>query len=394
MKASAVICEFNPLHHGHMHILSEMRKDADCVIAVMSGNFVQRAIPAVLDKYTRAQLAILAGADLVLELPFPWSSSSAEYFAKAGTAIAENVLADSLYFGIGSDDFSRISKAAETFLDPAVEDEIRLQATDEDISRGIASIREKCLKSKLGVNYTDVLRSPNDILAIEYLMQIRKNSYRITPCPVHRLTEDLDPDFQSATVIREKLREGRLSDVGRNVPAFVFDALSAASKRYSLASEELLTETAFRSLRTDLSPFSREVAEGEGGLFRRIHRAAQEAATPEEMLALSATKKYTNARIRRVLLYYLTGITSDVLRDTPRVTTVLAANEIGCAYLASIRKTTPLTILTKPASYRDLPNDLQAQYAHTVNADRLYTLCLPCGCEADSFLKQSPRILK
>ena len=125
-----------------------------------------------------------------------------------------------------------------------------------------------------------------------------------------------------------------------------------------------------------------------------MYNAAQNAKKPAEMITLSATKKYTNARIRRVLLYYLTKITPGILRGTPQVTTVLAANEIGCAYLSSIRKTTPLSSLTKPAAYRNLTPDLQAQYILTLNADRLYTLCVPCGRAADFFLKQSPRIVR
>ncbi len=393
MRTSAVICEFNPLHRGHMHILSEMRKSADCVVAIMSGNFVQRAIPAVLDKYRRAEYAILAGADLVLELPFPWCAASAEYFAKAGAAIAENIFADTLTFGIGAENFLKISRAADVFLDPSMQEEICQRTSGEDISRGIAQVREDCLKSKLGDEFADLLRSPNDILAIEYLLQIRRANYRIQPQAVTRLTADADADFQSATAIRAKLKNGDFDEIRSSVPPFVFDALRSATDERALAAPDILTDTAFRVLRTDLSPFAIEIAEGEGGLFRRIHRAAQKAQTPAEMLTLSATKKYTNARIRRVLLYYLTKIAPGILRETPQVTTVLAANEIGCAYLSSIRKKTPLSILTKPAACRDLPSDLQAQYTHTLNADRLYTLCIPCGRVADYFVKQSPRIV-
>ncbi len=382
------------MHRGHIHILSEMRKSTDCIVAIMSGNFVQRAIPAVLDKYERADLAISAGADLVLELPFPWCAASAEFFAKAGTAIAENIGADTLSFGIGADDFSKISKAADAFLDPSVQEEICRLTTGEDISRGIAQIRERCLKSNLGGDFAEILHSPNDILAIEYLLQIRRNGYCLKSQTVARLTADADADFQSATAIREKLRNGDFEEIRRSVPPYVFDALTGAADDRALADSDILTATAFRSLRTDLSPFSTEIAEGEGGLFRRIHAAAQSARTPDEMLTLSATKRYTNARIRRVLLYYLVRVTPEILRETPQVTTVLAANEIGCAYLSSIRKTTPLSILTKPAAHRDLPPDSQAQYVHTLNADRLYTLCVPCGREADYFLKQSPRIVR
>ena len=133
------------------------------------------------------------------------------------------------------------------------------------------------------------------------------------------------------------------------------------------------------------------IAEGEGGLLDRVRAAAKNSTSAEEMLAAAATKRYTNARIRRVLLYYLLRVTPDILRDIPTVTTLLAANETGRAYLASIRKNPGIQILTKPADYRALTPACAAQYEYTVNADALYTLCLRQPAASDFFLKEHPR---
>lgn len=114
MKISAVICEYNPFHPGHAYHISEVKKNSDAVIAVMSGSFTQRGIPAVISKYERAREAIAGGADLVLELPFPYCAASAEYFARAGVDIAERAgVVLELSFGSESGDAEALMKIAE-----------------------------------------------------------------------------------------------------------------------------------------------------------------------------------------------------------------------------------------------------------------------------------------
>ena len=118
MSITAIICEMNPLHLGHAYILQEIKKTSDCVIAILSGNFVQRAECALLDKYARAEAVIRAGADLVVELPFPWCSGGAEYFAAAGVALAHRLGADTLAFGVTADRGDLYDRIADVLLSP------------------------------------------------------------------------------------------------------------------------------------------------------------------------------------------------------------------------------------------------------------------------------------
>ncbi len=394
MRVSAVICELNPLHYGHTYLLEKARQKADCVIAIMSGNFVQRAESAILDKYARAELAVRAGVDLVLELPFPWCAASAEYFAKAGTSIAGMLSADTLAFGVGTEDVSLLTRAASFFADPEVEEEIRNQNKTGDAAVGAAVFRERCLKSALGEAAFGVLRLPNDILAIEYLRQIHACGDRMQPQMIRRVGVAENPQFLGATQIRTLFSDGSFAQIADHVPNYVYKKLLSASETGEYTVAERVPELAFLALRTAPNKSAHVPAEGDGGLFHRICRAAEEASSPQEMLSAAATKKYTNARIRRVLLYHLLGISREMLCEIPTVTTVLAANETGCAYLSAQRRDSVLSFITKPAEYRRLDDTARGQYERVLAADRLYTLCMKKRVPSDYFLLQSPYIVK
>ncbi len=388
MKTTAIVCELNPLHHGHRYLLEKARADADCVIAVMSGNFVQRGEVAILDKYERARLALLAGADLVVELPLPFAIASAEYFAAASTAIAEMLGADTLLFGCGTGDRALLGDISREIATPSFAFAVAEERTKSP-ALGEAQIREICLKRKFGDEAAHILRSPNDILAIEYGKAICLSGYRIVPCGIPRLTAEDDPRFLGATAIRSRIEDEGVASVEPHVPAFVFDALTSAVAAGELGEFARYLQIAFSRLRCDFRE-NVSVAEGEDGLFLRIKAAAAESTSPAEMLIRAATKKYTNARIRRVLLNYLLDITESDLKALPAVTTLLAATGVGRKYLSLIRKTCPLSILTKPADYRQLSPVLQHQYAHTMRGDALYTLCRSRTEPADLFLKKHP----
>ncbi len=394
MKVAAVICELNPLHHGHAYLFEQVRKEADCIVALMSGNFVQRGDAAILDKYARAEMAVHAGADLVLELPFPWCTASAEYFARAGTILSDKLSVNTLAFGVGTENTSLLSAAASFFADPDVEKKLQMQNRDGAAADGAAVFREKCLKSFLGDGGEDILQSPNDILAIEYLKQLHLAESSMQTQMIRRLNTEMNPKFLGATQIRSLLSNSSLSEVSDHVPEYVYSKLISAIETGELAASEKLFSLAFFALRTECAVSDFIPADGDGGLFQRICRAADMAVSPEEMLKLAATKKYTNARIRRVLLYYLLKISRDILHESPAVTTVLAANKTGCDFLSSHRKSSPLSFITKPAEYRRLDDAARIQYERILAADRLYTLCMNKPVPADHFLRQSPYIEK
>ena len=392
MKAAAIICEFNPLHLGHEYILSRMRDCSDCTIAIMSGNFVQRAENAVFDKYARAKAAISAGADLVVELPFPWSSASAEFFAAAGTAIAEDLLSDFLVFGASSEDLTLHTKVAKLQLSESFHAMVSNAERTSGRASGTAKIREECLQRYLSEDISQIMRTPNDILAIEYLKQIFGRDLCLVPVPVRRISSDIHAHFRSASFLRAEIMQSGINSVLEFLPKYAGEIFSGECAAGKFADPRKLWEYAFLKMRTRPDDPLPPVADGDGGVIRRMLRCADNAASPDEMFDSAATRKYTNARMRRVALFYATSVTDSMIRRKPRYTLLLAANKKGRAYLAEKADEFRIPIITKPADCGGLSEDALQQYKFSVRADRFYTLMqdkIPCS---DAFLKCTPYI--
>lgn len=387
MRATAIICEMNPLHRGHAYILREIRKTSDCVIAVMSGNFVQRAECAVLDKYARAEALTQAGADLVVELPFPFCSAGAESFAAAGTWLAHAMGADTLAFGVSEDRGDLYERIADVLTSPSFSQELLAQSKAHP-EYGMAQIREKCLQKHFSEDISSVLNSPNDILAIEYVKSIRTAGYPLEIRSIRRLSDRDDPCFVGATAIREKL--SRREDVSSHMPDNSFALFERESGAGRLADPARLRDIMFVHLRRrgDMLPF----AEGNGGVLERLVRGAEQASDGEEMFSLAATKKYTNARLRRAALFDLLSVMEEDVKRLPAYTLLLAANAVGCTHLSSVKKTMPIPILTKPSDERILGEEARSMYKKAKEADRLYTLCRKDVPPSDTYLRCTPYI--
>ena len=336
-KIAAVICEFNPLHEGHKYIISEAKARAGAVVCVMSGNFVQRGESAMTDKYERARDAALSGADLVVELPFPWCAAPAEFFARAGVTVASSVGADLLVFGSESGDVDMISRAAALSDDEFFASEVEKRYKG---SSGFAKARYDAA-CELFPDVAPAFNSSNDMLAAEYIRQARKTGAALDFCAIRRI------DTKSASLLREEAnyRDG-LYDV-----------------------EKIL----FR-----LGKFSRDSFDSESGILRLLERASMsDKPFPES----AKTKKYTDARLRRAALFAVTGVNKENLAAQPAFTVLLAANKKGRRIIDGARN---IEVVTKPADAR-CPH-----YALEAYADRLYTLAH--GTDGDSFLKKSPFI--
>ncbi len=344
---SAVICELNPLHDGHRRVFSKARENSDVVIAIMSGNFVQRGECAVYDKYKRAKSAVEAGADLVFELPFPFSASSAEFFAAAAVAIAEGVGATDLYFGSECADIDAL-RAAAGVLD-----------SDFDFGAGRAAVqREERLKQCNGLPQS-VLSSPNDILAVEYCRRAE-----ILLHPVKRISTD------SASEIRRRIFAGRTD--------------TAAVYPEALRNMEFIY---FRSHRDGTV-----YAEGGGGVAGRLYNAADKTNSSEKWLALAATKQYTNARFRRAALFALCGVSDPDVRSKPLYTVLLAADSTGRAYLKDRSGSFSIFVLTNPAEKKHLTDEGMAQIELRDFADTVYSLCANMD-DPYCFARSTPIIL-
>ncbi len=360
-KISAVICELNPLHSGHVFLFQKAKEDAQCLVAVLSGNFVQRGECAIFDKYTRAVSAVKAGADLVLELPYPWSSGSAEFFAAAGVHIAQAIGSTHLYFGSETGDLEALQKAAATLNSEAYRQQF--------CGAWQAGARREELLAQLCPSLSPgFLSGSNDILGTEYCRRLTKT----IPVPVKRI------DCRSASALRASITQEILETGENSRDAVLFHRLA-----------DLL----FCFLRcADLPP--QGFAEGGGGVIQRLFGSAQKAVDGMDMFAKAATKQYTNARLRRGALFAMTKTTADMLRTLPCFTRVLAANETGRAFLSHMRgEEKAVQILTNHRDRNALSGESAVQYAHAEKADALYTLCMDPPRPAGWFSAVHPAML-
>lgn len=354
-KISAVICELNPAHEGHKYIFSRAKEEGEAVIAVMSGNFVQRGENAIYDKNKRAEAALEIGADLVVELPFPWSSASAEFFASAGVEIAEKLGAECLVFGSECGDKAALCKAAEILKD----EQFNSAIPGEERA---AEYREKLLREKAPELPSEILSSANDILGVEYI----KNAKTAECIPVKRIS------CHSASAIRENMK------------------IRAADNDDAVFNDKLLDLEYYKLRMAEEPKFT--TAESSGGVGERLYKSAAIAENGADMLEKAKTKQYTNARLRRSALYYLTNVEADDLREKPLFTCVLASNEKGRAILSLLRKKTELVILTKPSATEGIDDAVLKQIKKAQAADSIYTLLFKTHENKDYFIKKSPVI--
>jgi predicted nucleotidyltransferase len=390
MNASAVICEFNPFHNGHAHIINEMKKHSDVVVCIMSGCFVQRGEAAISSPYLRAQIAVTAGADLVLELPFPYSSSSAEGFAEAGVNIAARIGCRALFFGSESQDVELLQKAAEATLSANFAQRF---AELSKTSQGTAAAFTSALSDTLGIS--ELSLNSNDILGISYIKAIKKCDFKIEPHIIKRLGDSFnsetvnDSDYPSATALRnliylaaddpltlDSVLDGTMPSVAKkmlincnDMPATMDKVDSFIHAFYRLAEPEQLEKC----------------AEMSGGLAHKICRAARETINYQDLFASLRNKHHTDAHLRRAVLFGILGVTREDMLRAPEYTTLLASSSRGREYLKSIRKTREIEIVTKNA---DAPVCRQTELA--AKAKALFSLCLPNPKDAGYELRFSP----
>ena len=329
MKTVGIICEYNPFHNGHKKQIDAIRANLvdDCaIVCLMSGNFVQRGYPAIFHKSLRAQAAIMAGADLVLELPITYALSSAEGFAAGGVKILGS-FCDALCFGTETGDANALMDTAKALLS----EEFRI-ALKEQLDKGLSfpTARAAALEE-----HAELLQKPNDILAVEYCKAILAQSSKMQPMPIVRQGDyhDTAADIEnpSATAIRNLLESGKEwhNFVPKNAHA-VFSGADihtlAAGERAILARLRCMTDAEFEAL-----PYGSE------GLWRKFMHACRSCDSIEAIIAKTKSKRYTRTRIDRMLMCAYLGITKEMLEQPAPYTRVLALNDKGRTILKQAR---------------------------------------------------------
>ncbi len=369
METAGIVAEYNPFHGGHaFHIAETRRRLGGCaVVAVMSGNWVQRGECAVLDKWTRTRAALEGGVDLVLELPTPWAVSSAESFARGAVELlAASGVVTCLSFGSECGEADRLRQVADCLDSPRYPDALRRFLEE---GAPFALCRQRAAAELLGPELAGLLACPNNNLGVEYLRALNALGSGIRPVTVLRAGAGHDggdhPDYPSASFLRGEV----LSNDKIYAWVLVFPPNSEG--------KELSRELLLRAM--DEEDFAALPDCGEG-LSRRIYRAVRQGRSLEEVYGLAKTKRYAHARIRRAALWAALGLRAADRPDRPPYLRVLGATGQGRALLREMKTRAALPVITKPAHGRGIPLlELEARCTD------LYQLCRetpgPCGLE-------------
>ena len=335
MKTVGIICEYNPLHLGHKKQIDRIRQEFGqdtAIVCAMSGNFVQRGAPAIIDKSARARAAVACGADLVLELPVTGALSSAEGFALWGVRTLAP-LCDVLCFGAETADREALMAAARMVLSDGFPPILREEL---DTGKSFPAARAAALE-RMGAD-AGVLRQPNDILAVEYCKAILSRKADMEIFPIHRegsyhaLT--VDADNPSATAVRNLMliAHNWRSCVPHEARGFLEGEQlhsTAAGERAMLARLRIMTDEEYEAL-----PYGSE------GLWWKLMRAARRENTLEEILTATKTKRYTRSRLDRMVMCAFLGITGKILEEPVPYTRVLAFTDKGREILKQAKKET------------------------------------------------------
>lgn len=367
-----IICEYNPFHSGHKYQIEKVKElGADYVVCVMSGDFVQRAEPSFQDKSLRAMNAVKNGADIVLELPFPYSSMSAEGFAKAGTYIlSKSGLCSHIAFGSECANTEMLSKTASALTTDFSDKVIAMQKEKPSLS--FARAREELIAQQLGKEYADILQNPNDILGVEYIKACSTLENPLIPVPIKRSTPrgGFDDDFASSSFIRKSIISGNdtnfaLSKVPKNTD--VTQVFGDLSRFYSSMLINLMLKTP-----EQLS----QIAEIPSGCEYSIIKCAKEAKSIDELINLLSSKTLTYAKIRRMLLFAFFDVTKKMAEENIKYTSILALSDKGKAVLREKAENSEIILASRVS---DIKRDKDAftQYNFSRNCREVLLKCLP-----------------
>lgn len=380
MNTVGIICEYNPFHLGHqrqIRILRDNLEDDCAVVCVMSGNYVQRGMPAMWDKFTRARVAMNCGADLVLEMPVTGVLQSAEGFASTGVEILSKLgCVDYLSFGIEKGDGHTFLSMAKQLDTEEFQEKLRA-GLDEGLS--YAAARQQALDDHDGL-----LSTPNNILAFEYCRAILQQESKLKTLSVIRNSNYHDTQPQenepSATAVRSLYPDGNWQDYVPKRASVLKDA-----PWYDVKFGERAVLSRLRAL-TDEE--WEACAHGSEGLWRKAMAAARSESNLEAIINATKSKRYPRTRIQRLLLCAYLGITNEQLKQPFPYVRILAATEVGRTLLRQAKNNDAITLINPGQTP---PN--KEYYMLECQASRLYSLFAAPGHKADAQMEENGRLL-
>lgn len=387
MLVAGIISEYNPFHFGHAALVEQTRSaGATHIVAVMSGNYVQRGEPAMLSKWARTKQALRNGVDLVVELPLPWAIAGAEKFAFGGSALADALGADWLSFGSECGDAEKLKASAQALQSPrlreAIQQELKSGAT-------FARARQNAIEALFGEETARLFSEPNNILGIEYLKALDRLGSGMEPFTIPRIgaahdAEDGTEETASASRIRKAVTNNE--DVTALLPpasaAILREELIAGRAPASINRMERAVLAKLRTMSKDEFKILPDISEG---LENCIYTAVRKAESLEEVYSLVKSKRYTHARIRRIVLSAFLGVTADMSSSVPPYIRVLGLNRSGAEILQRAKLVKKLPIISHSSDIFLLDNPSRNMLELESRTTDLYALCMPkvapCGLD-------------
>lgn len=391
MKISGIIVEYNPLHNGHLFHINKTKEltNSDLVIAVMSGNFNQRGIPSIIDKWTKTKLALENGVDIVFELPAVYALSSAEFFSHGAVSLLNSLgVVDSICFGSEAGDITLLETIAEVLVH---EPEEYKQLLKNELNKGLLFPKARSLalieylntKTNYDRNYlSEQLNSSNNILGIEYIKSLKRLNSSIKPYTIKRLggsynSKDLNNIFSSATSIRKALNNNEdILNLKHHVPESVLQELLTLEKNnYTFTFENMMYPyIKYKALSSRHNLFE-NLPDASEGLHNKLLSALENSTSYNECISATKSKRYTYTRISRILCqYYLDFQHYDIvnMRKAPcPYARILGFTATGATALKSIKDNCSIPLYSK------LPKDTTPTLNLDLQCTRSYSILNP-----------------
>lgn len=397
-RVIGVVAEYNPFHNGHYYHLQATKEitGAEYCVAVISGNFTQRGDTSIVNKWAKAYMAICGGADLVIELPTVYSISSAENFASGAVKILDNLkVVNAISFGAEANDLATLNNIANVLYE---EPKAYTNILSHELKKGISypAARENALMMYLNdiKRYANTLSSPNNILAIEYLKALKIQKSKLEPIMIRRKKvyyndNKIVDDFASATAIRKLLQGGEYANLRKVIPRSSYTIIGQESRKggmvLSLAKYEKEIIYALRKMTVEEIADLPDVSEG---LQFAIKNAANEANNLKDLISNIKSKRYTQTRIQRILLYALLGIDKKLMENSRKVVPyvrVLGFTQKGKSLLSEISRRNPkLNIITSLKKYMNQNQNKNKVLAEMLEKDIFATDVYTLGYIGDS----------
>ena len=345
MKSIGIIAEYNPFHNGHLYHLTKIKEKYPnhTIILVMNGNFTERGDVCIIDKWSRSEIAIKAGIDLIIELPFPFATQSADYFSYGAITILEKLKVERVIFGSECNDLDALQEIATA------------QLYNEDFDKLVK------IYSKLGNNYPTALSlalndltgktisTPNDLLGISYIKTIKKYNYNIIPETIKRTSsyheKELIDNITSATAIRLALKEKK--EIENYLPGFVTPYLN--NLHYI---EDYFPLLKYKIITTEDLSIYQTIDEG---IEKSIKKEILKATSYQDLVDKLKSKRYTHNKITRMLLHILCGFTKEKAKKFSTISylRILNFNDKGRTYLNKVKKQVDIPFISKINKFKD-----------------------------------------